>query len=552
MNNVLAQNPTSVPISHPIYAYLERMETLGYVQNLLDGIRPYSRAKVAEFLLKLDAQRDQLTPIDREKLDNFLLDFRYEIQPDKKNALVPEGQNWYSIFASVSNFKSDVYRFFKRKHPEEENHVVLWEKNGNSFYMDYEQGLDYETRSDNKYRSASWQNYQFRGTIAENFGYQWQVSLQGLRGNDDNYVAEHPILKGSWSQQKEDEPRYGDRTGGELAWHTNYMDIHFAQQEVEWGYGESGRLILSDNPEPYPYLSLEKEWGWGRYISLQGKLQSFPQDTLEKDGYVVYPDKWLAAHRLEFTMWKKITLGLNENFIYGNRYVDWSYLIPFNFYRAVQHKLRDRDNATISIDLEYLVYSGIKVYGTVFFDEFKKNELGTDWYGNKQAFLGGFYWADPFKLANTSVRFEYTAIMPWVYTHKYDINSYTSDYNSLGHWSGPNSEIYYIHLAKAWTRRLNTGLIFRQWKKGKNYDNENIGGDILLGHGYLLGTQTQARETRKFLEGKLTTEKRYQFYFDYELWNDFYVSGRFNYINLKVEEKQDYLNEIFFGVKLQY
>ena len=330
------------------------------------------------------------------------------------------------------------------------------------------------------------------------------------------------------------------------------MDIHFAQQEVEWGYGESGRLILSDNPEPYPYLSLEKEWGWGRYISLQGKLQSFPQDTLEKDGYVVYPDKWLAAHRLEFTMWKKITLGLNENFIYGNRYVDWSYLIPFNFYRAVQHKLRDRDNATISIDLEYLVYSGIKVYGTVFFDEFKKNELGTDWYGNKQAFLGGFYWADPFKLANTSVRFEYTAIMPWVYTHKYDINSYTSDYNSLGHWSGPNSEIYYIHLAKAWTRRLNTGLIFRQWKKGKNYDNENIGGDILLGHGYLLGTQTQARETRKFLEGKLTTEKRYQFYFDYELWNDFYVSGRFNYINLKVEEKQDYLNEIFFGVKLQY
>ena len=205
MNNVLAQNPTSVPISHPIYAYLERMETLGYVQNLLDGIRPYSRAKVAEVLLKLDLQRDQLTPIDREKLDNFLLDFRYEIQPDKKNALVPEGQNWYSIFASVSNFKSDVYRFFKRKHPEEENHVVLWEKNGNSFYMDYEQGLDYETRSDNKYRSASWQNYQFRGTIAENFGYQWQVSLQGLRGNDDNYVAEHPILKGSWSQQKEDE-----------------------------------------------------------------------------------------------------------------------------------------------------------------------------------------------------------------------------------------------------------------------------------------------------------------------------------------------------------
>jgi hypothetical protein len=551
LSPVAASNPTSIPISHPVYTYLERMEALGYAENLLDGIRPYSRAKVADILVELDNKRDQLTPIDREKLDEFLLDFRYEIRPDEKYYRTPENQNWYSILGSISNIKSDVWRFFQRNQPEEENHIIIWEKEGNSFYMDYEQGLDYEKRSDAVYRSASWQNYQFRGTINSNFGYQLEFSLQGLRGNDDDYIAEHPILKGSWSQQKEDEPRYGDRTGGELAWHTGYIDFHFAQQEVEWGHGESGKLILSNNPEPYPYLSLEKEWGWGKFISLHGKLQSFPQDTLE-DGYQVYPDKWLAAHRLEFTIWKKVTFGFNENYIYGNRYADWSYMIPFNFYRAVQHKLRDRDNATISIDLEYLLYAGIKVYGTVFLDEFKQNELGTDWYGNKHAFLGGFYWVDPIGLNNTSLRFEYTAIMPWVYTHKYDINSYTTDYNSLGHWSGPNSEVYYVHLAKEWTRRLNTGIKFRQWKKGYNYDNENIGGDILVGHGYLLGNQTQPRETRKFLEGKLATEKRYQIYFNYELWNDFYISGGFNYIDLTVENKQDYLNEIFFGVKLQY
>ena len=54
MNNVLAQNPTSVPISHPIYAYLERMETLGYVQNLLDGIRPYSRINAAWVMISIN------------------------------------------------------------------------------------------------------------------------------------------------------------------------------------------------------------------------------------------------------------------------------------------------------------------------------------------------------------------------------------------------------------------------------------------------------------------------------------------------------------------
>ena len=47
-------NPTSVPVSHPIYNYLERMETLGYVQNLLDGIRPYSRINAAWVMISIN------------------------------------------------------------------------------------------------------------------------------------------------------------------------------------------------------------------------------------------------------------------------------------------------------------------------------------------------------------------------------------------------------------------------------------------------------------------------------------------------------------------
>jgi hypothetical protein len=43
---VLASNPTSIPISHPVYTYLERMEALGYAENLLDGIRLFTNVKV--------------------------------------------------------------------------------------------------------------------------------------------------------------------------------------------------------------------------------------------------------------------------------------------------------------------------------------------------------------------------------------------------------------------------------------------------------------------------------------------------------------------------
>jgi hypothetical protein len=539
-----ASNPVSVPARHPIYNYFERMETLGYLTNILDGIRPFSRTKAARLLKILEEKRAELTPIDQRRLDDFLLDFRYELNPSKKYAEMPDKQNWYSVLASWTNFKKDFKRFFKQNHPEEENHVVMWENESSNFYFDYEQGLTYEKRLDNMYRSASWQSYKFRGLINNNFGYALEVSLHGLRG-DEGYIEDHPILKGSWSQKKEDEPRYSDRTGGELAWNTKYIDFNFAQQEVEWGHGESGKLILSNNPEHYPYISLSKEWGWGKFIAVHGKLQSFAEDTTD-EGAELYPDKWLASHRLEFSLWRRLTIGLNENFIYGNRYADWAYLIPFNFYRSVQHKLRDRDNATISVDLELLVYRGGKIYGAVFLDEFKRSELFTDWYGNKHAFLFGFYQVDPFSISNFSVRFEYTAIMPWVYTHKYKINSYTTDYNSLGHWAGPNSEVYYLHLAKDWHQRLSTGLKFRQWKHGANYDDKNIGGDILIGH------SPSDPQTRKFLEGILTTEKRYEIYCNYEIFNDFFLSGRYSYINLKTQEQTEELNEFYFGFKFEY
>ncbi len=543
-------SPNSVPVTDPVYAFLDRMEVLGFVHDLSDGVKPFSRGQVAAYLKQIAPHRTELTAIDQRRLDDYMLDYRWDLNHRKRSKLMTERENWYSLLSGWPNFKKDFKRFFRQNQPEEENHVFMWETDSANLYLDYEQGLTYEQRSDNVWRSASWQKYRFRGVLANNFGYSIEVQLHGIRG-DEAYALQHPILKNSYSHHLDPGPRYSDRSGGELFWHTPYMDIQFAQHEVEWGYGESGKLILSRNPEQYPYLALSKDWGWIKFIALHGKLQSFPQDTLP-DGQQLYPDKWLAAHRLEVSLWRRLTLGFSENFIYGNRYADWAYLIPFNFYRAVQHKLRDRDNATISVDAEYLPFPGLKLYGTVFLDEFKTRKIGTDWFGNKHAFQGGLFLADPFNLPNVTLRYEYTAIMPWVYTHKYKINSYTSDKQSLGYWAGPNSEVHYFHLQKYWHQRLRTGFIFRQWKHGANYPDENIGGDILVGHGTLFSGQTEPRETRKFLEGVLTTEKLYRLQAQYEVFNDFYLSARYSIYQRNTEGQKSALREFYVGAVLHY
>ena len=137
VQNIFAKNPASVPISHPVYNYFDRIETLGYIQNLLDGVRPYSRAKVAEVLVQVNQKREQLTSIDKRRLDDFLLDFRFEISNQNRHALIPENQSWYSTLASWENFKNDFNRVLNQKYPEEEDHVLIWEDSSNNFYFDY-------------------------------------------------------------------------------------------------------------------------------------------------------------------------------------------------------------------------------------------------------------------------------------------------------------------------------------------------------------------------------------------------------------------------------
>ncbi len=542
-----AGNPVSVPLHHPVYLYFDRLETKGIIDGIRGGVKPFTRSKVSKILLDINSNREELTVIDRQHLENFLADFRYEIDHSKKYEQVDKDKKWYSTLQSFSKFKNDVNRFFKQNNPEEENHVVVWEDSTNSFYFDFIQDFTFDI-NDNFQRYANSQTYAFRGTVNENFGYALTASLIAVRG-DTIFREQDPILKEAWAKDQGGKVLF-DRTGGEIAYQFPHIDFRLAQQQVYWGVGESGSLFLSDYSEQYSYLGLSANWSWGTFSFMQGKLLSAESsDSLAGQPY--RPDKWIAAHRLEITPYTGLTLGVSEAVIYGNRSIEFAYLIPFNFYRAIEHNLEDRDNKMISIDAEWIASSGYKFYGAVFLDEFKQSKLFTNWFGNKHAFLFGTHIVDPFFLENFSLRFEYVAIMPWVYTHKYFYNRFISTNRSLGYWAGPNSEVFYAHLRKDWHHRLNTGIKFQQWKHGDNYENENIGGDILQGRNKLLGLQTVPKETRKFLEGILSTNILIEFYLNYEIFNDLYLN--FTYANLDVAgPNSGNETEFHFGFRLDY
>ncbi len=544
-----ADNPVSVPLTNPVYHFLDRMETLGILDNILDGVKPFSRGHVADLLIGVNNKRDELTHIDKDILDNYLLDFRFEIDPSQKYKQIDGNKNWYTPFSGFNQIAHEFLRFFARHQPEEDNHVFLWEDSTNSFYFDFAYEITYDQKNEQINRSKDVMNFEARGSITRNFGYMVNVAMANIHG-DFEYRNSDSFLKNTWRNNRE-EVTYFDRSGGDLGLSTPWVDLHFAIQPTAWGLGESGSLILSDNVEQYPYISIGKYWGWGSFTFMHGKLLSESTGRSE-EGQAQHPDKWIAINRFEFSPLTGMAVGLTGAIIYGNRSADWAYLFPINYFRAVEHTLRDRDNALLALDLESRLFNGVKIYGSLFLDELRKDKLGSDWYGNKHGFQAGLHLTDPLGIANLAARFEYTAIMPWVYTHKYNANRFISDGVPLGYWSGPNSEVYYLHLEKQFSRRLNVGVKLWQWKHGRNYDNENIGGDILLGHNTLIGDQTEPRETRVFLEGILESEKKVEIYAEYEALNGLFLNVATRFSQYMDDANTKDVTELHFGLRLEY
>lgn len=517
-----AASPISVPIDNPVYEYLDRMESKGVLDNLIDGVKPFSRDRIAGLLLKVEKKKESLTRLDRKMLEGYLAEFRRELRPSQKYPRMESDGKFYSPFSGFGIFKSALKDWFKENPAAEQPHLAVWEEPATDFYAGLEQNVELCAYQDNQ----SWTGYQqkryLRGSITENFGYALNVYLIMALGdtavstNYHGFDGYPPYTQAAY--RVGDDLHSIDRSGGELAFHSRVADVSFAQQPLTIGAGtESGHLILADHVEPYPYFMIRKEWKRAVFTYVHGKVMA---DTLDLDE----PDKYIVCHRLEFSPWRFMSLGLGECVVYGARNVDWIYLFPINFFSGAQNLAGDRDNKAVFADGEVRLPGNLKLYASLFIDDLHKKRLGTGYFGNKYAYQLGLSVADPLIFENLKLQAEYTAVMPWTYSHHRYINSYAHRSVPLAHAGGPNSETVSGHLKKWWLYSLQTGLKAAYTRHGKNPADKNVGGDIRYGHETLFPGQTAIDSTRTFLDdGEIEKTTVIEPYCRYELLNDFYI-----------------------------
>ncbi|MFC1557182.1 capsule assembly Wzi family protein [candidate division KSB1 bacterium] len=558
LTSVATAQSVYVPLSYSVYDYIDRFEAKGVLRSALNGIKPLSRAEVASLISIIDeAYRDgyALSEVETDQLRYYKQEFSEELEMHNSSVSVEsiEYPGWFERV--LSTVPGSYYR----------NKRNLFSFQNDDFTLFIDPVLNQDNSIDDidsletagkVYRYSS--GFHIRGSLGDNLGF-----LLDVRNTREWGSRDYPDLPGltapslGWIRNM-DTHQYHDETIGYVVWRVSPLEFEIGKDLNRWGPGFHGTLLLSGKSTSYDMVKLTFRTGRVKYVHLLGFLTAYPRivESLTGEGEtqkVKYASKYISAHRLEFNLFRGVDIGLHEAVIHGQRPLEPAYLNPVMFLRSAEHYLGDQDNALMGADIELYFVDNWKWYGELLIDDIMTTRLGTKWYGNKLGFLAGSLWIDPGGLSNTSLRFEYARIKPYVYTHRFPVNVYKHFNTGFGHPVGPNADEWFFRADRFFTRRMNVSLEYSYSRHGANPSGVNVGGDIDMPHAGGVDADYIG-----FLESDVEKQQSLQFGFSYEAFRNLFLTGYFSLrsgdnFRIKGLDGQDYDSQrFFFAIRMNY
>ena len=228
-------------------------------------------------------------------------------------------------------------------------------------------------------------------------------------------------------------------------------ELFYGKMNPQWGAGKS-KLIISDKSPSFPLFGFN--WQVNNKVSMEyfhGELKSSIQDEssmsyyTDDAGIVKLSDisRNIAAHRFIWSPLENLSFVGTETVIYGVRGIDSHYLIPFIPFWSLQHYLGDTDNIQMSGELIYSPSNRLKLYATIFMDEWAPEKTFSEDDRNWFAYQSGLTYVELFNNSD-ELRLEFTWTDSRIYHHRFEVNDYYSHGYPLGFWGGPHAEEFYF------------------------------------------------------------------------------------------------------------
>ncbi len=519
----------NVPVTDPVYTFLQRMEVRGILERYSDAILPLSRREIGEFLVTVERNSDRLTASEKEWVKRYADEFRYEVSGSTEGTNALFGTSSEGMTSGTDRFFADTQKYF-----------YAYRDSNLTFFFNGLLTLDARAISGDALGSAHAAFIQggglIRGTIYNRLGYSLSAVNAQFWGSRE-LLGRDPTIAQIQTLGQTNIQNF-DQAEGVLRYDGGIVSAEVGNERILWGNGYDQRMIMSDNVRPFPFLRADFHYKALHYTFIHAWILGLPRpwtdfvsaDSAAKLKGPSIADKYVAAHRLELSFPRVLDFGFQDMVVYSNRAPDLAYLAPMMLLESAARARGDRDNGLWSFDVRTHFTPGLELTGTILFDDVHLGDMFKNRYYNKNAYQLGMYLTDPLMIRNTSLMIEWTRVQPFVFSHDYSIeDTYTSNGAVLGPRIGPNSESWFIRGDLFPVNRLTLSARYFSERHGDNVLDaagnliENVGGDVEQGH------RSIDPVTVDFLGGNLVRTQSFQLLATYEPVYQIWIDGWYQY-----------------------
>jgi hypothetical protein len=443
-----------------IYDFLDELANSKLIE-INSAIKPYSRTFIAEKLQEVSGKQDQLNKRQQKELEFYMKDYRLELQPNTRGMkplnLFPKNDHIATALNPLGlHYKDSIFTATLRP---------VW-------------GIDYYTNS-NGSEYHRWGGLEAFGYITENLGL-----YTSLRDNYESAAFTSPeFFNQNPGAPEKNSPdgglEYSEARGGFMAsWKWGAVGI--VKDHNEWGNNYNGSNILSGRTPSFGQLKLQlTPIRWFEFNYFHGWLVSEVVDSSrsywDNDAYraVFYP-KYIAANMFTFRPVRHLEVSIGNSIVYSDMNVHAAYLVPFLFYKSVDHTLNATNsagqtgqNSQLFLDFSSRNIKNLHLFLTIFVDEFSMSRVTEPDEYNFLSWKGGFRLSN-WPLQNVILTGEYTYTLPMTYQHNIATTTFESNLYNMGHYLRDNSQEVFVSLRYRPIRGLTIDL---SYELGQHYND---------------------------------------------------------------------------------
>lgn len=453
-----------VHMSHSaIYDFLDELANQKSIE-INSSIKPYSRTFVLDKLKEVNGKADELNKRQKSELEFYLKNY---------HLFDSISQNPYTGTAKLNIFRKSKYAstgisplgFFYKDELFTLSIRPIW-------------GIRYYISGSNTL-SHSWGGGEFYSSVGKHWGFYASV-----RDNYQTEVLAFPayftLHEGGNYKTNEGGREGGDfsemRGGVNYSW--NWGSVGLVKDHLQWGNNYHGSNIFSGKTPSFGMIQFKMHpTKWLDFNYFHGWLVSEVVDysrtyiTSNGDLRTVFRDKYIAANMFTIKPWQGVAFSVGNSIIYSDLNIQPAYLIPFMFFKSIDHTINhniDNQNSQMFTDLSLRVIKHLHTYGSLYVDELSITRIGVDSLHNFISYKIGSRLSNwPFE--NISLTAEYTKSYPITYKHRVPATTFESNKFNLGHYLRDNSEEYYFSLQYKPLSRLRINLSYINAKHGNEY-----------------------------------------------------------------------------------